>query len=350
MPHSRLFRKSFFLPVWWVVLSAPAWYDECKKGGKPVFHGMEYVYTVWQERSFSMAARKLYISQPALSNSIKRIEEKVGAPLFDRSTSPIRLTDIGEAYIRTAGKILALEEDFSHYMSDVRDLKTGRMSLGAGAVISSFLLPPLLSRFKDRYPDIAVSVEECSEVQLKDLLAGGSIDLVLDNGSFPDATFGHVTLETEHLLLAVPRSWPINRSLLSCQQNVRNIVSGDYLHPMFPSVPLDRFQDSPFLMLEPGDNSSGRAAALCARYGFAPRTILTVSQQLTAFNMVCSGLGAAFISDTLVRNARLQDEVIFYKLDGEEVCRDICFFYKRNRYLPLCVRRFLQESTGTDPL
>ena len=60
-----------------------------------MFRGMEYVYAIWKEQSFSNAAKKLFISQPALSNSIKRIEDKIGMPLFDRSTSPIQLTDVG---------------------------------------------------------------------------------------------------------------------------------------------------------------------------------------------------------------------------------------------------------------
>ena len=67
-----------------------------------MFRGMEYVYAVWKERSFSSAAKKLYISQPALSNSIKRVEDKVGTPLFDRSTSPIQLTDVGQEYLHRA--------------------------------------------------------------------------------------------------------------------------------------------------------------------------------------------------------------------------------------------------------
>lgn len=65
-----------------------------------MFQGMEYVYEVYKERSFSRAARNLYISQPSLSASIRRIEARIGAPIFDRSTTPISLTECGEEYIR----------------------------------------------------------------------------------------------------------------------------------------------------------------------------------------------------------------------------------------------------------
>ena len=58
--------------------------------------GMDYVYAVYKERSFSKAAEKLYISQPALSSTIKKVEKELGLQLFDRSTSPVRVTPAGE--------------------------------------------------------------------------------------------------------------------------------------------------------------------------------------------------------------------------------------------------------------
>ena len=65
-----------------------------------MFKGMEYVYEVYREHSFSKAAQNLYVSQPSLSATIKRIENRIGFPIFDRSTTPIRLTECGEEYIK----------------------------------------------------------------------------------------------------------------------------------------------------------------------------------------------------------------------------------------------------------
>ena len=65
----------------------------------------EYVYAVYEEKSFSKAAQKLYITQPALSTAIKKVEKKIGTPIFDRSTSPIGLTPGGEVYIDAIEKL-----------------------------------------------------------------------------------------------------------------------------------------------------------------------------------------------------------------------------------------------------
>ena len=68
-----------------------------------MFDGKEYVYAVYEEKSFSKAAQKLYITQPALSTAIKKVEKKIGTPIFDRSTSPIGLTP-GVKFISTRSK------------------------------------------------------------------------------------------------------------------------------------------------------------------------------------------------------------------------------------------------------
>ena len=71
-----------------------------------MFHEMRYVYAVYQEQSFSKAAEKLYISQPSLSAMVKRAEKRIGSDIFNRSTIPVTLTQIGEAYIADVEKIM----------------------------------------------------------------------------------------------------------------------------------------------------------------------------------------------------------------------------------------------------
>lgn len=315
-----------------------------------MFRGMEYVYAVWKEKSFSNAAKKLYVTQPALSNSVKRVEDKVGAPIFDRSTSPIQLTDVGREYLHAVEQILAIQENFSHYLSDSQNLKTGRLTIGSGAMISSYLLPGLIARYKERFPSVEVDVVEGDREQLEELLADGMIDLVVENSRLPDALFEGQFFQEEHILLAAPKGWPVNRSLLAWQQSIDNIVSGTYLSPRYPAVPLEKFQNHPFVLVGPGDENHQRALELCRAHGFDPQAILTLDQQLTAYNMACAGLGAAFVSDTLVRSTLPHPDVVYYKLEGEAAQRDIRIYYKRGRYMPHCVRQFLADADRSAPL
>ena len=89
--------------------------------------GMDYVYAVWQERSFSAAARRLFVSQPALSAAVKKVERELGLPIFDRSRSPLQLTDAGKAYIEAAERIYRIQHDLTRYCSDLAGLQSGSL-------------------------------------------------------------------------------------------------------------------------------------------------------------------------------------------------------------------------------
>lgn len=99
-----------------------------------MFQGMEYIYTVYQEKSFSKAARKLFISQPSLSATVKRVEEHIGYPIFDRSTKPLTLTEFGKRYISSVEQIISVEHEFSSFMNDWGGLKTGKLVLGGSSL------------------------------------------------------------------------------------------------------------------------------------------------------------------------------------------------------------------------
>ena len=75
-----------------------------------MFTAKKYIYEVYREKSFSKAAQNLYISQPSLSARIKKAEETIGFPIFDRSTSPLQLTEVGEVYIKAVEEIFRIEQ------------------------------------------------------------------------------------------------------------------------------------------------------------------------------------------------------------------------------------------------
>ena len=107
-----------------------------------MFHEMRYVYEVYRQRSFSKAAKELYISQPSLSLMVKKAENRMGSPIFDRSTSPIGLTEAGREYIRAAQQIMEIQEGFRRYLSDAEECLTGSLALGGTTLFTSYVLPP----------------------------------------------------------------------------------------------------------------------------------------------------------------------------------------------------------------
>ena len=113
-----------------------------------MLRNMEYVYEVYKQGSFTKAAKSLYVSQPCLSALVKKTEEKLGFPIFNRNSNPLQLTECGQEYIRYIERMRALENEFDNYLNDLRGLKTGKLSIGffVGAPTNYQRLQPPLSR------------------------------------------------------------------------------------------------------------------------------------------------------------------------------------------------------------
>lgn len=306
-----------------------------------MFQGMHYVYEVYKERSFSKAAHNLYISQPSLSATIKKIEARIGSPIFDRSTTPVRLTECGQEYIRCVEKILDIQNDFENYIGNMNELKTGQLSIGASNLFASFILPPYISSFKLRYPQVKVNLIEANTQLLEERLAAGTLDMIIDNHSFNPELYTGYALCPDHLLLAVPRSLIPDGLDPAAILTASDVLYDRHLDDTFPPVSLHRFQDIPFIFLRSGNDTRRRAEQICQHQNFAPNVILKLDQQATAYHVSCYGMGITFVSDALVKKVRPDPDMVFCRLEGPEASRTISFYHKKGKYVTKAMKEFL---------
>lgn len=273
-----------------------------------LLHEMNYVYEVYRQRSFTKAAQALYIAQPSLSQMVRKAEARIGAPIFDRSTSPIGVTELGRAYIRAAEQVLQIEADLQQYLDDTEKCLTGALTLGGTTFFTSYVLPPLVSAYSERYPGVELRLHEAHTGQLKQELQEGTLDFALDNTLLDPAIYEAVEIQTEQVILAVPRALPVNEKAAAFRLSAKELPQAGA-----PCVPLELFADTPFLLLKEGNDTRRRAEQLCAQAGFEPKIRLALDQQLAAYNLAGYGLGAAFISDTLALSAPPDERLCFYR-------------------------------------
>lgn len=307
-----------------------------------MFTGIEYVYEVYKERSFSKAANNLYISQPSLSGTIKRIEKEIGYEIFDRSTKPIGVTDIGMKYIKTIEKILELEQNFDEYINDVDDLKAGKVAIGGTHQYTSYLLPPIVSKFIEKYPKVSVDIVEAKSSNLMKYLNDGTIDIAIDNYKYDKNEYIKQFHRKDNILLAVPKKIESNRLVEDFQLNYEDVISGRFLEDSIDSIPLKIFKDDPFILLKEGNDTRKRADKKLAYENIKPKIILELEQQITSYNLTSYGIGISFISDFLIRNVGPNPNICLYKLNKYESDRDISFFYRKNKFLSKAVKEFLK--------
>lgn len=265
-----------------------------------MFRNMEYVYAVYKEMSFSRAAEKLFISQPALSAMVKKVEKRIGSPIFDRSCSPIRLTNCGKEYISCIEQIMDVEYQFSQYLNQTEHLLSARCPSAQTASLRLFA-PSCMTAFARFYPGIHVSMTEANTDILLDALNAGTLDIVLENYDLPEDMYDKHYLFTENLVLVVPKQLLSGDMLTEYQLDVSQTgrpVNWDDV----PCVPLSRFSQLPFLALREGNDTRTRFDRLCARYHLHPDIRLELDQLTTSYQAACSGLGAALISETILHH------------------------------------------------
>ncbi|MGX7107830.1 LysR family transcriptional regulator [Facklamia miroungae] len=307
-----------------------------------MFHGKEYVLTVFEEQSFSKASEKMFVSQPSLSANVKRIEKRLGHDIFDRSTIPIKLTEFGVEYIRNAKEIQRIEADFQQYISKVDNLQYGRIAIGGTSLFASMVLPKLMAKFNAIYPEIQIDLFEETSSKLIDLLHEGEIDLLLDNTFLDSRYYDHFPFVNESLLLAVPEKFEVNGLLKDYQLSLKDIKnhSSDLIN--LPLTYLKEFKHTPFVFLKVTNDTGSRARAICQEAHFVPNIAFEVEQQLTAYNISSSGIAISFIGEALIHYINHKDQVKYYRLESENAKRPVNFYWKKDRYQSKAVEAFLE--------
>lgn len=311
-----------------------------------MFTNKKYVYEVYKAKSFSKAAEKLYISQPSLSLTIKKIEDRIGTQLFDRSTTPIQLTDCGEEYIKCVEKVMDIEDGFEMYLSDLNDLRTGSLVIGASNFFASYILPPMIAKFKSQYPRVVVNLVEADTAHLEKQLYSGSLDLIIDNYNFNETLYKKQLFQREQMILAVPEKSPSNKRLKKYRLTTEDIMGGRHLDPAMPAIPLDQLDDTPFILLRRGNDTRDRADKIFAESNINPNIVLELDQLATAYHVACHGIGATLVSDTLVRKIPPDHRMVYYRIDSQFAIRENYFYFKMNKYLTRAMQEFLKLASN----
>ena len=175
---------------------------------------MKYIWQVWQEGSFSRAAEKLYMTQPALSIAVKRVEAGLGAELFDRSRHPLELTQAGEAYIETIRRVRYLEEELERRIEDLRGLQTGTLRLGGTHFLNCYILAPIAGRASAAWPGGGAGADRGQLRGARGGAARRELDLTFSCDPEIVARFEHRPAFYDHVLLAVHEDEPLPEELL----------------------------------------------------------------------------------------------------------------------------------------
>ncbi len=309
-----------------------------------MFSKYEYVYQVYKEKSFTKAAEKLLISQPSLSAAIKNIEKKVGAELFERAGSGIKLTEIGEEYIAATEKIIKAENEFKNRINDIYNIESGKVTVGGSNHLSSYVLPKIINHFTSLHPKIDVTLMEANSNNLKDMIKNEQVDLFIDSFDETMDEYEKYPLVDERILLCVPKDNKINDDLKEFQINPDNIYDGSVDLNSMPSVSIEKFKDEKFILLKNGNDMYERAMYLFHHNNITPNVIFTVDQLNISYALADSGMGLCFVTDTFFKYRKFSTNVLLYSLGKEHCSRILYIVHKRNKYCTRAMSEFIKVT------
>src|SRR5215217_5179182 len=140
------------------------------------FHQLRSFVQVAQEGSFTRAAEKLFLTQPALSLQIKALETELGTPLFERRNRQIFLTEAGHIVLQRAKELLGVAEQLRQDVADYQGVQRGRVRIGTSDTTCLYILPDLVQRFRAQFPSIEIHLTNKPSEEVAVLLKEGLVD------------------------------------------------------------------------------------------------------------------------------------------------------------------------------
>lgn len=265
------------------------------------FKAIEYFITLAETGSFSLAAEKLFLSQPALSQHIRKLELEIGATLFDRRKHPVELTPSGVLFLQEGKRLLQIYEQFLDRVALIESCQEEPVRFGISPFYSRYYLPKLLPPLVRSNPSIKFEIVENYSYVIEQMLIDRKLDfcmvpLLPQN---PQLVYEPVYYET--ILLAVPQKSFINRFAIPSESGL-------------PSIDLQITRDVPYITLKTVQKFTNFSKQLCEQAGFTPNTIFETMNWDTLNMLVSTGLGIGFVPDILIHQVDESIRPCYYHL------------------------------------
>jgi DNA-binding transcriptional LysR family regulator len=226
------------------------------------------------ELHFRKASERLFLSQPALTKKIQRLEEKLKGALFVRSRRRVALTDAGKIFLPKATKLLQGAEDALREVQAVIEGRAGTLRIGFGIASLPEILPRTILRFRKLYPEVELQMREMpSPVQVASLMES-RLDVGILRMPVSDRKLMCLPLFSEHLVLATAADAQYRR-----KEGIKEL------------------RKSGFILVSPSVSKTfhDRVLSLCLCAGFTPRVVQEANEILTILNLVRAGMGVSLV-------------------------------------------------------
>ncbi|MEM7248433.1 MAG: LysR family transcriptional regulator [Acidobacteriota bacterium] len=287
---------------------------------------LRYFLRVAEHGSFTRAAEGLAVSQPALSRSIRKLEDELGQPVFEREARSVTLTDAGELLQARARQVLSIMEDTLAEITD--DGESGRVRVGAIPTIAPYFLPDVLRRFSEAHPKATLVVHENTTDGLLKSCTQGEVDLAVVALPIPTDHLCVEELFEEELFLVLPP---------------------DHALVEKSRIRLSDIESYPFVLLDEAHCLSADIVSYCRQRSFQPVAVERTNQLAMVQELVSLSHGISMIP-AMAREVDQGERRVYRSLSGPKPTRRLAVAWNPHRFQSRLIKRFrqlLKERPGT---
>lgn len=302
---------------------APMIYDTRKN---ITFQHMETLYYLIEDQSFSRAARRMSLSQPALTKQIKNLEEVLGRRILHRQGRGISLTEEGHILYAYAKKILQLRQEVRDKVARYGQDAQGQLYIRASTIPATYILPGILRDFRKKHPQITAYIQSGDSDEVIAALMSQEADLGIVGKKPENNKLNVESLWRDRLVIVVPPGHP-------WQNNNR--------------LNLEDLLKEPFIIRERGSASGELVEQVLRKYGLSSRHHLNISCQMDSSEAVkeavIAGLGVSVLSWHAVKRELAAGILAQATIDNLQFERFIYLVYRKNLELLGCQRLFIEH-------
>lgn len=293
-------------------------------------HRLAVFAKVYELGSLSRSAEAVYLSQPTISGHLKKLEEEVGARLFDRlgrGVSPTKAAEVLYGYTR---RLLALRDEALEAVATMENLVRGRLMVGASTIPGNYLLPGLLSQMRTLYPELKVCLRLSHTAGVADLVEGGEVELGLTGARLENRRLDQSPCWKDEMVLT---------------------VSVDHPWARLGTIGPERIKGSSFILREPGSGTRISTARALAGLGLKLSDLL-VTAELGSTEAVRQGvlanLGASILSRMAVEEDFVAGRLAEVEVKGLSLSRKFFLITRSGRSLSPGGRKLVRLIKSED--
>lgn len=288
---------------------------------------IRYIITIAQEQSFTHAAEKLYVSQPALSLCVQRLEKQLNTKLFIRDKNLLVLTPAGKMFVEDGRRIIGMTDELTQRIYDAVNFDNGIIKVGFSQFYGRYYSPELFRLFQTRYPGVRIELTEDFSPHLENYLVHGELDLAIIPLPILTDSVVYEPLFQEKIYLAMPKRLAMDH----CPGSVSAI----------PVIDLRLVKDQPFIMLKKFQKIRKLADRLCQECSFTPNVIFETQDMNTINSFIALNMGVGFVSDIIEKTSESRENVSYFQLKSDKAVRTFAIAYKKGANLSNPCKKFI---------